>query len=119
MINFNYVFQLPSMANEHSLGGKFVNGWSLVGVTAIQSGQPYSIIDFSGAIGSIYYSTYDGITNPIVPLASGCTAKTAHDRRFRRMDHGRWQACTEAPLLHAAPAAGRRPEWRHSRHRSL
>jgi hypothetical protein len=43
----------------------------------LQSGQPYSIVDFSGAVGSIYYSTYDGITNPIVPLAAGCTAKSA------------------------------------------
>jgi len=43
----------------------------------LQSGQPYSIIDFSGAVGSIYYSTADGITNPIVPLAPGCTATTA------------------------------------------
>jgi hypothetical protein len=28
-------------------------------------------------VGSIYYSTSDGITNPIVPLANGCTAKSA------------------------------------------
>jgi len=28
-------------------------------------------------VGSIYYSMADGITNPIVPLASGCTAKSA------------------------------------------
>ena len=43
----------------------------------IQSGQPYSVIDYSGAVGSIYYSTFDGITNPIVPLAPGCTRKNA------------------------------------------
>ena len=43
----------------------------------IQSGQPYSIIDYTGAVGSIFYSVYDGITNPIVPLAPGCTAKSA------------------------------------------
>ncbi len=48
-----------------------------MGLTVLQSGQPYSVIDFSGAIGSIYYSTADGITNPIVPLASGCNAKNA------------------------------------------
>jgi hypothetical protein len=28
-----------------------------VGLTVLQSGQPYSVIDFSGAVGSIYYST--------------------------------------------------------------
>jgi hypothetical protein len=77
VINFNYVFKLPSLAKEHSLSGYFVDGWSLVGLTVLQSGQPYSIIDFSGAVGSIYYSTNNGITNPIVPLANGCTAKSA------------------------------------------
>jgi hypothetical protein len=77
VISVNYVFQVPDFANKHSLQGKLIDGWSLVGLAVIQSGQPYSIIDFSGAIGSIYYSTYDGITNPIVPLASGCSPKNA------------------------------------------
>ena len=43
----------------------------------IQSGQPYSIIDYSGAVGSIFYSVFDGIINPVVPLAPGCTARSA------------------------------------------
>ncbi len=77
IVTFNYVFKVPNMVNEHTLAGKVVDGWSLVGLTVLQSGQPYSIIDFSGSVGSIYYSTFDGITNPIVPLANGCTAKTA------------------------------------------
>ncbi len=77
VINFNYVFQLPKLASEHSVPGYFIDGWSMVGLTVLQSGQPYSIIDYSGAIGSIYYGVSDGITNPIVPLANGCNAKTA------------------------------------------
>jgi hypothetical protein len=78
VINFNYVFRVPDMvANKHSLEGYAADGWSLVGLTVLQSGQPYSVIDFSGAIGSIFYSTFDGITNPIVPLAQGCTPKNA------------------------------------------
>jgi len=77
VINFNYVFRAPNLASKGSLLGYFANGWSLVGLTVLQSGQPYSIIDFSGAIASIYYSTSNGITNPIVPLAKGCTAKSA------------------------------------------
>jgi Carboxypeptidase regulatory-like domain/TonB dependent receptor len=81
VINFNYVFALPSFVNKSSLGGMFVDGWSMVGLTVLQSGQPYSVIDFSGAVGSIYYSTADGITNPIVPLANGCTAKSASTGR--------------------------------------
>jgi hypothetical protein len=77
ILNFSYVLRVPNVANEHSLAGKVANGWSLVGLTVLQSGQPYSVIDFSGAVGSVYYSTFDGITNPIVPLAAGCTAKSA------------------------------------------
>jgi hypothetical protein len=78
VINFNYVFRAPDLVgNKHSVEGYVADGWSLVGLTVLQSGQPYSAIDFSGAIGSIYYSTSDGITNPIVPLAPGCTPKNA------------------------------------------
>jgi len=77
VFNINYVFQEPNIAHVNSLEGKFINGWSLIGLAVLQSGQPYSIIDYSGAIGSIYYSTADGITNPIVPLAPGCTPKQA------------------------------------------
>ncbi len=77
VINFNYVFRVPDLAKRNSLAGMLVDGWSLLGLTVLQSGQPYSVIDFSGAIGSIYYSTADGITNPIVPLAPGCTPKNA------------------------------------------
>lgn len=77
VINFTYLYRLPSFFAESSLKGKFADGWALSGLTAIQSGQPYSIIDYSGAVGSIFYGTSDGITNPIVPLAPGCTAKSA------------------------------------------
>jgi hypothetical protein len=78
VINFSYVFRAPDLVNnKHSWEGYAADGWSLVGLTVLQSGQPYSVIDFSGSIGSIYYSTSDGITNPIVPLAPGCTAKNA------------------------------------------
>jgi hypothetical protein len=77
VINFNYVFRAPDFIHEKNVLSYFANGWSLVGLTVLQSGQPYSVIDFSGAIGSVYYGVSDGITNPIVPLANGCTAKTA------------------------------------------
>jgi len=75
--DINYIFRLPNFVKTNNLAGMLSGGWSLVGMTILQSGQPYSIIDFSGAVASIYYSTADGITNPIVPLAQGCTAKNA------------------------------------------
>ncbi len=77
VFNVSYLYELPGTAQKSSLLGKATNGWAITGVGVFQSGQPYSIIDYTGAVGSIYYSVYDGITNPIVPLAPGCTAKNA------------------------------------------
>ena len=77
VLEFSYSYQLPSYYAEDSLKGEFSDGWSLNGITVLQSGQPFSVIDYSGAVGSIYYSTYDGVNNPIAPLAAGCTAKNA------------------------------------------
>ena len=102
VINFNYIFTLPNLVHGHSMASYFVNGWSLVGLTVLQSGQPYSIIDFTGAVGSIYYSTNNGITNPIGPLAPGCTPKTAKTGRsgaFGDEDAALKASCFTVPLL--------------------
>jgi hypothetical protein len=77
VINFDYVFHIPAASAEKSLMGKVLDDWTLQGITVLQSGQPYSMVDFSGSVGSIFYSTSDGITNPILPLAKGYTPKSA------------------------------------------
>jgi len=77
VFNFSYNYELPKFFAASSLKGKMANGWGIHGSAVLQSGQPYSVIDYSGAVGSIFYSVYDGITNPIVPLAPGCTPKSA------------------------------------------
>jgi hypothetical protein len=77
VLTFNYSYHLPSFFAESSVKGMLADGWVLSGITVLQSGQPYSIIDYSGAVGSLYYGVADGITNPIVPLAPGCTPKNA------------------------------------------
>ena len=76
VLNFTYMYQLPTFFSATSIKGRIADGWAISGLTVIQSGQPYSIVDYSGAVGSIFYGVNDGITNPIVPL-SGCTPKQA------------------------------------------
>lgn len=106
VLNFTYGFVLPKVAAEHSLSGKLLDDWSLTGLAIIQSGQPYSVIDYSGAVGSIYYSTFDGITNPIVPLAPGCSRKnalTGHSGAFYNPSSGTGAAlkasCFDIPII--------------------
>jgi hypothetical protein len=77
VMNFNYLYQFPEFVKGHSLAAKIADGWAIQGIAVIESGQPYSVIDYTGAVGSIFYGTTDGIINPIVPLAPGCPAKNA------------------------------------------
>ncbi|MGA2588960.1 MAG: TonB-dependent receptor [Bryobacteraceae bacterium] len=72
----NYSYTLPKVTSNQSLG-YLVNGWTIGGQTVAQSGQPYSVYDFSGSVASQYYGSSDYITNPIVPLLPGVTAKQA------------------------------------------
>jgi hypothetical protein len=75
VINFTYLYQLPKFYELTSMKGRLADGWAIEGLAIIQSGQPYSIVDYSGAVGSIFYGTSDGITNPVVPLGSCSPAK--------------------------------------------
>ncbi len=76
VVNFTYLYELPKFFSDSSFKGKVADGWAISGLTVIQSGQPYSVVDYSGAVGSVFYGVNDGITNPVVPL-SGCTPQQA------------------------------------------
>ena len=85
VLNFNYVFRLPNFTTKHSLEGKLIDGWSLVGLTVLQSGQPYSVIDFSGAVGSIYYQHLRRHHQPDRAAGSGLHGQERADWQLRRM----------------------------------
>jgi hypothetical protein len=75
----NLVYAVPTIGQFKS--NKFLdaalNGWTVATQTVAQSGQPYSVYDYSGSLASLYFSSNDEITNPIVPLAPGVTAQQA------------------------------------------
>ncbi len=73
----NYLYQIPEVIKGHSLLAGLTNGWFVAGQTIAQSGQPYNVYDFSGSIASLFYSSNDYITNPIVPLKPGITPSQA------------------------------------------
>ncbi|MGB8582784.1 MAG: TonB-dependent receptor [Candidatus Sulfotelmatobacter sp.] len=77
VLTVSYVYLLPTLRNSSKLVGGVANGWGVQGVTVAQSGEPFSVIDFSGSAGSIFFSADDFITNPILPLAPGISPKQA------------------------------------------
>ncbi|SPF48260.1 conserved exported hypothetical protein [Candidatus Sulfotelmatobacter kueseliae] len=71
-----YHYELPSRATAQGWEKQLINGWAFNGVTVLQSGQPYSVIDYTGGAASIYWGGgQDAVTNPIVPVGGvGATA---------------------------------------------
>jgi Carboxypeptidase regulatory-like domain len=65
---FSAYFQasLPNKARPHSGMAMLINDWNLNGTTVLQSGEPYSLYEFYGAVGSIYFGDYPTLMNPIL-----------------------------------------------------
>ncbi len=74
---FNYVFQLPKLVSDSRLVGRFTNGWQLVGITTLQSGQPYSLYEYDGAVGSLYFGNYPTLANPVLGIKNGANPRSA------------------------------------------
>jgi hypothetical protein len=74
---FNYLYQVPDLIHSHNLLSKFTNGWQLVGITTIQSGEPYSLYEYNGAVGSIYFGNYPTLANPVLGIKNGKNPNSA------------------------------------------
>jgi hypothetical protein len=72
----NYSYTIPKIVDSGAWG-YVTNGWTIGGQTVAQSGQPFSVYDYTGSVASLYYGTDNEIGNPIVPLLPGVTAKQA------------------------------------------
>jgi len=72
----SYMYSFPALKNLRGFLNQAINGWGTSGVISAESGQPYSVIDFTGGIASLYYGGgEDFITNPLVPIGGvGSTA---------------------------------------------
>ncbi|MGA3046687.1 MAG: TonB-dependent receptor [Terracidiphilus sp.] len=86
-ISFSYA--LPKFNTGYKAMNVLANGWGMNGYSVLQSGQPYNVYDFSGTVGSIFFSSSDYLTNPVLPLAPGVTPKqalTGHSGAFGASD---------------------------------
>jgi len=64
-----YTYEFPKLAMLHGWADKVINGWGTSGLISAESGQPYSVIDFSGGVASQFFGGgNDFITNPLVPI---------------------------------------------------
>jgi hypothetical protein len=77
---------LPNTAKKSSLGSYFANDWSLTGIGIVQSGEPYSLYEFYGAVGSISFGDYPTLMNPVLGVKDPTSVKkslTGNSGAFR------------------------------------
>jgi hypothetical protein len=62
----DFQFQVPNAAKPHTPASYAVNDWNLTGGAILQSGEPYSLYEFYGAVGSINFGDYPTLMNPVL-----------------------------------------------------
>ncbi len=72
----NYGYTVPTFRQNRALSA-LVSDWIIAGQTVAQSGQPYSVYDYTGSVASQYTGSNDEIGNPIVPLKPGVSNSQA------------------------------------------
>ena len=87
VFTMNFLIELPNVAKSHSWLSYLTNDWRLSGITTLQSGEPYSLYEFYGAVASLYYGNFPNLLNPILGIKNPSnprSALTGHSGAFRQ-----------------------------------
>jgi hypothetical protein len=88
-LTFNYILKLPNALKNHDNWLSYVtNDWSLLGITVIESGQPYSVYDYSGSVGGQNFGGNIELTNPVLPVKAGINPKSVRTGKTGAYTYG-------------------------------
>ena len=107
----SYLYNLPWFKDEKGVKGALLSGWAVSGITLIQSGSPFSVLD-SGA-GSAFLGLGSAPGVETASLASGSTLSSglSHGSIGSRIDgYLNPAAFTTAPLLYPTQCNPNQPD---------
>jgi len=73
----NFQIDVPNPAKPTSLLAYATNDWHMTGTGILQSGEPFSLYEFYGAVGSINFGNYPTLMNPILSIKDPKHPKSA------------------------------------------
>jgi Carboxypeptidase regulatory-like domain len=73
----NFLAQLPNAAHANTWLSYLTNDWNMTGIGILQSGQPYSLYEYNGAVGSAYVGNYPSLMNPVLPIKDPAQVRQA------------------------------------------
>jgi len=82
----NFQVDVPNAAKQHNFESFITNDWHFTGMGTLQSGQPWSLYEFYGAVGSINFGNFPTLMNPVLGIKDPKhpkTALTGNPGRFR------------------------------------
>ena len=68
MFSANFQVDIPNTAQEGSFASYFANDWHFTGIGILQSGEPWSLYEFYGAVGSINFGNLPTLMNPVLGI---------------------------------------------------
>jgi hypothetical protein len=73
----NFQIDIPNASKGHDALAYVANDWHVTGVGILQSGEPFSLYEFYGAVGSINFGNYPTLMNPILGIKDPQHPKSA------------------------------------------
>jgi hypothetical protein len=73
----NFQVNVPNAVKGRGFASYFTNDWHLTGTGTLQSGEPYSLYEFYGAVGSINFGNFPTLMNPVLGIKDPKSAKSA------------------------------------------
>jgi hypothetical protein len=81
----NFQLNSPKLIKDNSAASYIANDWHLTGIGVVQSGEPYSLYEFYGAVGSINFGSYPTLMNPVLGIKDPHNPATALTRNSGSM----------------------------------
>ncbi|MGB6975235.1 MAG: carboxypeptidase regulatory-like domain-containing protein [Terracidiphilus sp.] len=73
----NFQVNVPNAVKENNLASYVTNGWHLTGIGTLQSGEPWSLYEFYGAVGSVNFGNFPTLMNPVLGIKDPKNPKSA------------------------------------------
>ena len=82
----NFQVDVPNAVKRNNFASYITNDWHLTGIGILQSGEPWSLYEFYGAVGSINFGNFPTLMNPVLGIKDPShpkSALTGNPGRFR------------------------------------
>jgi hypothetical protein len=73
----DFQIDVPNAVKGNNFASYITNDWHLNGTGILQSGEPYSLYEFYGAVGSINFGNFPTLMNPVLGIKDPQHPKTA------------------------------------------